>query len=338
MGFLEEMKYDLLSLGSAVIDKIVCVNDEFLLKNRLEKGGTRNYLNQDLEILIKQLENKTLLPVPGGSAANATKVVAGLGKKCAYIAKIGKDKWGEFYRTNCLERGIEPLFSESKLLPTGALLALVTPDGERTHCPDLRACQSITASDINANHFKHTNLFHLDGYNFYYLEALSAAIEAAKFHQCKISLDCGSYEIMRSHFEMIMELLEKRTFHLFFANEREAFELIGRSDPFDACHDLSKYNDYTTVMMGERGSVTYFQNKMYYRPTEPIKPVDTTGAGDMYVGGFLYGYICGASIEECMSYGTMTAAEGIQVFGGELPVKHLQQLQKKLTSLELVNS
>ena len=332
------MKYDLLSLGSGVVDKILCVDDEFLTKMNLPKGGTRNYLNVDHEELIEASSSKNVLPISGGSAANATKVVAGLGMQCAYIAKIGNDKWGDFYRKNCIERNIDPLFSVSEDLPTGAILSLVTPDAERTMCSDLRACQSIDSADIKKKYFRHSRLFHLDGYNFYYENAMKTALEAAIEHNCPISLDCCSHEIIRSHFDTIMQYLESKTFHLFFANEREAFELTGRSNPTEACQQLSKFCNYATVMMGEKGSVTIHKEKLYYEHTDPIKPLDTTGAGDMYVGGFLYAYLSGLSVEECMFYGKTTAAAGIQVFGGELPTQDLQRLKKFLTSLELVKN
>lgn len=332
------MKYDLLSLGSGVVDKILCVDDEFLTKMNLSKGGTRNYLNLDHDELIEASRSKNVLSISGGSAANATKVVAGLGMKCAYIAKIGNDKWGKFYKKNCIERNIEPLFSVSKDLPTGAILSLVTPDAERTMCSDLRACQSITSADIKKEYFSHSRLFHLDGYNFYYEDAMKAAIDAATENNCPISLDCCSHEIIRTHFDTIMQYLENKSFHLFFANEREAFELTGRSDPTEACQQLSKFCSYATVMMGEKGSVTMHNEKLYYEHTDPIKPVDTTGAGDMYVGGFLYAYLSGLGVEECMFYGKTTAAEGIQVFGGELPTQDLQRLQKHLVSPELAKS
>ncbi|MCH9631838.1 MAG: putative sugar kinase YdjH [Chlamydiae bacterium] len=328
------MKYDLLSLGSGVVDKILCVDDEFIKKMKLQKGGTRNCLNKPHDYLIEASKSKKVMSISGGSAANATKVVAGLGKKCAYICKIGNDKWGDFYKKNCTERNIETLFSVSEDLPTGSILSLVTPDAERTMCSDLRACQAITGADIKKEHFSHCKLFHLDGYNFYYEDALKTAIESAIEYNCPISIDCCGHEIIRSHFDIIMQYLEGRYFHLFFANEREAFELTGRSDPTEACQLLSKFCSYATVMMGEKGSVTAHKGKLYYEHTNPIKPLDTTGAGDMYVGGFLYAYLSGLSVEECMFYGKTTAAEGIQVFGGELPTQNLQRLKKYLASLE----
>ena len=231
-----------------------------------------------------------------------------------------------------------PLFTVCEDLPTGGLLALVTPDAERTMCTDLRACQSITAADIQKDYFSHAKLFHLDGYNFIYEGVLQTAVNAAIEKGCPISLDFSSHEIIRSHFDVIMQHLEKKSFHILFANEREAFELTGRSDPIEACIELSKYCKYATVMMGQKGSVTVFEERPYFERTDPIKPLDTTGAGDMYVGGFLYGYLSGLEVSECMHYGKTIAAEGIQVFGAELTTQHLLRLQKQLNSLELVKN
>lgn len=327
------MQYDLLSFGSAVVDKILCVDESFLEDMHFEKGGTRVNLNFNHDTILEASPSKNMLSIPGGSAGNATKIVAGLGLKCAYIAKIGKDKWGEFYRNSFIERNIHPYFSECEKLPTGSLLCLITPDGERTMCPDLRACMSITKEDIKPEYFDHVKLFHMDGYNFYYQEAFYSAVDIASKKNCPISIDFSSYELIRSQFDLIHELLRKEKFKLIFANEREAFELTGKSDPIDACHALAKFSPYVTVMMGQRGSVCIANEKLIIKHAKAIKPLDTTGAGDMYVGAFLFGYLSGYSVDECMNLGTKTAAEGIQIFGGELPLKYLQQLKMSLPTL-----
>lgn len=331
------MQYDLLTFGSAVVDKILCVDEAFLENMAINKGSTRAHLNLEHDSIIGASPSKNILSIPGGSAANATKVVAGLGLKCAYIAKIGKDKWGEFYRNSFLERNIHPYFSECKKLPTGSLLCLITPDGERTMCPDLRACQSISKADIKPKYFDDVRLFHMDGYNFYYEEAFYTAVEIAHQKNCPISIDFSSYELIRTHFDYIHELLRQQKFNLIFANEREAFELTGKSDAVDACHALAQFCPNVTIMMGEKGSVSIADEKLIVKHTKAIKPLDTTGAGDMYVGAYLYGYLSGYSPEECMALGTATAAEGIQVFGGELPLKYLQQLKERLPNLELTS-
>lgn len=333
------MQYDFLGMGSAVVDKIICVDDAFIEKMGLVKGGTRNLLNVDHQKLIELTQSKNILSIPGGSAANATKIVAGLGDlKCSLLAKIGNDKWGEFYQKNLEHKNIHPFFSKCEKLPTGSMLCLITPDGERTMCPDLRACQSITPKDIQPHYFDHLKLFHIDGYNFYYEEACLQALIEAKKHNCPTSIDFSSFEIIRSHFDMIMELLKKQTFFMIFANEREAFELTGKSDPIDACKALSQFAPISTVMMGEKGAVSVHHEKLFVRYAKAIKPLDTTGAGDMFVGGYIFGHLCGCGPEECLSLGTATAAEGIQVFGGELPAKHLQQLKENIAKLELVIS
>ena len=178
----------------------------------------------------------------------------------------------------------------------------------------------------------------MDGYNFYYEEACLEAIVQAQKHGCPISIDFSSFEMIRSHFDMIMELMKKQTFFMIFANEREAFELTGKSDPIESAKALSQFAPVSTVMMGEKGAITVYNEKLYVKYAKPIKPLDTTGAGDMFVGGFIFGHLSGYGPEECMALGTATAAEGIQVFGGELPAKHLQQLKKNIAKLELATS
>ncbi len=330
------MTYDLLTFGSAVIDKVICINDAFLESKNFEKGGTRAYLNQDQQQLINEISPNTILPIPGGSAGNTTKVASGLGLECAYIAKIGNDQWGQLYKNSFIERDIKPYFSTSSSLPTGSILCLITPDGERTICPDLRACQSIQAEDIQPSYFKSARHFHLDGYNFYYEDACRRALECALNEDCPISLDISSFEIAKSHFEMITGYLKSHAINLLFANEREAAELTGEKDPIRACEELSKYCPTVTVMMGEKGSVTAHKGQLYLKEIDTIKPLDTTGAGDIFIGGFLFGMLSDLSIEDCIEIGTATAAEGIQVFGGELPMKTLHRLRKKFLNAALV--
>ena len=121
----------------------------------------------------------------------------------------------------------------------------------------------------------------MDGYNFYYPDALEESIRLAAKMKCSISIDMSSFELMKSHAPRIQELLDKRTVDLIFANEREAFELTGATDPVRACEKLSIYCPLVTVMMGERGSATIHNGQLYLKPTKAIKPLDTTGAGDM---------------------------------------------------------
>lgn len=332
------MKYDLLSLGSAVVDKIICVDDAFLEKMKFSKGSTRNIVNIPHEHIIKESGSKNVMYAPGGSAANTTKIVAGLGKKCAYIAKVGADSWGEYYKKSCIDRNLTPLFRVCDQFPSGSVLCLITPDGERTMCTDLRACQAISGSDILPEYFDEVSFFHVDGYNFYYEDAMRNALKIASERKIPTTLDFCSYELVRSHHQTIMNYVEQKTFHLLFANEREAFQATGLSDPVDACLALSKHCHIATVMMGEKGSVSAHNGKTYLKLINPIKAIDTTGAGDMFVGGFLFGYLSKLSIEECMSIGTITAAEGIQVFGGELPMKNLQRLKEKLTEMKLIKN
>lgn len=326
------MKFDLLTLGSAVVDKVVCgVADDFLTSLGLEKGGTYPDLNLGHDFLIKASNSQDIVTVPGGSAANVTKVAAGFGLKCAYISKIGNDKWGNYYKDSFIQRGIVPYFSIASEFPTASALCLVTPDGERTMCPDLRACRAISAQDISPAYFDKARLFHLDGYNFYYEEAIERALELAVEKQCPISLDMCSHQLIHSHYDTIMSVIESRTLELLFANEREAGELAKTTDPIEACKILSKYCPTVTVMMGNKGSVTICHKKMIIKPAKTVKALDTTGAGDNYVGGFLYGYLTGYPIEVCMEIGTQIAAQGVQIRGGEPSIETFAQLKESLS-------
>lgn len=326
------MKFDLLTLGSAVVDKVVCgISDDFLASLGLEKGNNYPNINYEHDFLIKASKSQDIVTVPGGSAANVTKVAAGFGLKCAYISKIGKDHWGSYYKDSFIQRGIVPYFSISNDYPTASALCLVTPDGERTMCPDLRACKAISAQDISPAYFDRARLFHLDGYNFYYEEAIERALELAIEKECPISLDMCSHQLIRSHYDTIMSVIESHTLELLFANEREATELAKTADPIEACKILSKYCPTVTVMMGSKGSVTICQEKMILKPAKAVKAVDTTGAGDMYVGGYLYGYLTDCDIEECMEIGTQVAAQGVQIRGGELPIETFAQLKESLS-------
>lgn len=321
--------YHLLSLGSAVVDKIIKVEDSFLKTFRLEKGATRSLVNCDHTPLI-DASNQIPIYQPGGSAANTTRVIAGLGLNCAMIAKIGQDKWGEFYRESLKKKNIDPYLCISIENETGQILSLVSPDGERTMCPILGACMDITPHDIKPEWFDTTNLFYLDAYNFYYPEMIRFALESAMTRNCKIAMDITSHEIIKDYKDLILEFIKKGAFSLIFSNAREAYELTGEKDPESAAKILGQYCPLVTIMQGKKGALCYSQEKLYSSLAQKVEAIDTTGAGDIFIGGFLFGYLSDQPLQKCLDIGNKTAAQGVQHFGGELPPETLKRLKSDI--------
>ncbi len=320
------MSLDLLSLGSAVVDKILQIDDSFLEAFSIPKGSTRANLNIPHEELIQKSGQEPLY-ISGGSAANATKVASGLGLDCGFIAKIGRDPLGQFFKDNLTERRVKPYlgYSEKK---TGQVLNLITPDGERSMCPVLDACMDIQAEDIHPEYFKKTRCFLFDGYNFFYEQALGKAIASAREARCLIALDLSSHEIVKTQRERIHFLLSNHIVDILFANEQEIRELTGIRDAVKALHYLSTFIPIVTVMLGDKGAIFKSGDHFIMQPAFKVKSLDSTGAGDHFVGGFMYGYLSELPYEECMRIGSLTASQGVRVFGGELPLNTLKHLKK----------
>lgn len=305
-----------LGIGNALVDIMTRLRDDNLLKEFNLPKGSMQLVNQDFVSKIteatKDLEK---LQSSGGSAANTIHGLAGLGVPTGFIGKVGNDALGDLFYDDMKKNKIDPKLLRSQTT-TGRSIALISPDSERTMATLLGAAVELSPEDLSEQIFKGYDYLHIEGYLILNHELLKKAFELAKKAGMKVSLDLASFNVVEDNLEFLKNFVEDYV-DVLFANEEEAKSFTGR-DPEEALDELSKICDIAVVKVGKEGSfVKKGTEKARIKPID-AKPVDTTGAGDAYAGGFLYGLIKGYPMDKCGYIGAVLAGKVIEGIGAKM--------------------
>ncbi|MFV0547011.1 MAG: adenosine kinase [Bacteroides sp.] len=317
----------IIGLGNALVDVLATLKDDTLLTEmELPKGSMQLIDNTKLQqINSKFTEMKTHLAT-GGSAGNAILGLSCLGAKTGFIGKIGNDTYGDFFRTNLRKNNIEDKLLLSDSLPSGVASTFITPDGERTFGTYLGAAATLKSEDLTSNLFKGYSYLFIEGYLVQDHEMILRAIELAKEEGLQICLDLASYNIVEGDLEFFTLLVEKYV-DIVFANEEEAKAFTGES-PEKALDLIGKQCSIAIVKVGSNGSFIRKGTESLKVGVIPVhQVVDTTGAGDYFAAGFLYGLTCGYSLERCAKIGALLSGHVIQVIGTTMPKERWDEIK-----------
>ena len=327
---MTDLKFDVAGIGNAIVDVIAHADDDFLTANGIEKGAMTLIDAERAETLYSKMGQST--EVSGGSCANTIAGLASLGGKAAFFGKVRKDQLGDVFTHDIRSLGVhftsEPAADGD---PTARCLILVTPDAQRSMNTYLGAAQNLSVSDIDPEAIKASAITYMEGYLWDPPKAKEAFLEAAKIaHSADrlVSLtlsDSFCVDRYRDEFRK----LAKEEVDLLFANEAEILSLY-ETDVFDeALQKVLKDCKFAAITRSEAGSVVVANGEVHVADADKVsKVVDTTGAGDQYAGGFLYGLSRGKSPVECARLGHMAAAEVISHVGPRPEVK-LSDLAKE---------
>ncbi|MBS0620652.1 MAG: adenosine kinase [Verrucomicrobia bacterium] len=308
--------YEVLTISDAIVDYILHVDEEFLNAVPGKKGGCDLIDHSGFQFLIEQSAQLPLTR-PGGSAVNMIKGLQKLGHSCALITTIGEDEAGEFFLSRLNEDGIH-LFLANTTTPTGTSACLVSPSGERTMRTFLGASRENGALELNSCQFEGISHFHLEGYQLQHEKLCKEALHFARETNATISLDLSSFEVVRAHKERIWELLEQGYIDILFCNQEEA-EMLTNLCPEEASEQLATYCDISVITSGEKGSCVRSHEGFILCPALNVSVVDTIGAGDLFISGFLHGFLMDKSLKECAEMGTLLASHVVQAVGAEIP-------------------
>ena len=318
-----------LGFGTAILDLLVRTDDAFVAEH--SGGGKGGMVLIDEAACNKML---SLLPdytvAPGGSAGNTLAGLLRLGIGGRMMGKVGRDEQGDLYRDRFAKLGGDiSAFKFSETTRTGCCICLVTPDSERTMRTCLGAASEITEKDFRPEDLDGVNLVHLEGYQLYSPGMFELLLSEAKKRNIPVSFDFSSYEIVKTFRNRIETLLKDVS--IIFANEEEAAEFVGRDKftPEYALDVLSGYCDTAVVKLGKKGALLRRNGETVSVEAELVKAVDTTGAGDLWQAGFLYGHLTGKSLETCGKLGAALGAEVVSVLGGVIPEEGWQRIIKK---------
>lgn len=305
-----------LGMGNALVDIMTILEDEKILDRfNLQKGSMQlvdfEFSSNVIDATIKLKKEIS----SGGSAANTIHGLANLGVDSSFIGKTGKDNYGRFFSDDLVKAGIRPLLFDGSSA-TGCAIALVSPDSERTFATHLGAAVELSDDDLNHQIFHGFDYFYIEGYLVQNRKLIETAVNIAKHNNVKICLDLASYNVVDQNLDFLKKLVLDYV-DIVFANEEEAKSFTGKS-PEEAVKIISQMTDIAVVKIGKRGSLVMQGDKLF--KIDPIKCdcFDTTGAGDAYAAGFIYGLTKGLSLDKCGAIGSLLAGRVIEVIGAKM--------------------
>jgi sugar/nucleoside kinase (ribokinase family) len=323
-------KYDVLGIGNAIFDVLVQTDEGFLGRHGMTKGGMALIDEARATSIYGDMGPAT--EMSGGSAANTIVGVANLGARAAYVGKVRDDQIGRLYTHDIRAAGVAfETLPASDGPATGCCYILVTPDGERTMNTYLGAAQELMPDDIDAAQVAASAMIYLEGYLWDPKNAKDAFVKASTIahdagRQVALTLS-DSFCVDRYRGEFL-DLMRAGTVDLVFANEAELHSLYQTSDFDTALTQMRRDTKLGVVTRSEKGCVVASYDGVIAVPAFPIdRIVDTTGAGDLFAAGFLFGLVRGAELENAGRLGALAAAEVIQHIGAR-PQVSLKELAK----------
>lgn len=322
-----------LGIGNALVDILTRLeSDDTLMAFSLPKGSMQlvdqefsDLLNQHTSLLKKEIAS-------GGSAANTIHGLAKLGIETAFIGKVGKDLFGRLFREDMLVNKIKPLLFESET-PTGKAIALISSDSERTFATCLGAAVELTPEDLVPELFDGYDFLHIEGYLVQNRGLIEKGMKLAREKGLRISLDLASYNVVEANIEFLREITQTYV-DIVFANEDEAKSFTGK-EPEEALQELAQMTDIAVVKTGNKGSLVRQGAQSFRVLPITAKSIDTTGAGDLYAAGFIYGIIQGLPLDKCGNSGSLLAGKTIEVIGPKMTTEKWKDVYKQLQALRV---
>jgi sugar/nucleoside kinase (ribokinase family) len=315
---MADTRLDVLTIGNAIVDVIADATDEFLAAQGLTKDSMRLVDAEEAKRLYDHMQPAR--EVSGGCAGNTAAGVAALGGRAGFIGQVAPDQLGDFYIHDLRSAGVE--FTTPPVdvgIPTARSMILVTPDGHRTMYTFLGAAQELAVEVLDEEQIRSAAILYLEGYLWdpetprY---AMVRAVEIARAAGRKVALSLSDLFCVDRHREGFQALIDGGRVDILFANEAEILALAGAPHLETAVAAVAPKVETLVVTRGANGALATRAGERADVPAEPVREVvDTTGAGDLFAAGFLFGYAAGKSLDDSLKLGAICAAEIIQHYG-----------------------
>jgi sugar/nucleoside kinase (ribokinase family) len=321
----------ILGMGNALVDIMTPIPNDIILEELELPKGSMQLVDLDTSMrILKATAHLDKQLTSGGSAANTINGLAMLGVEAAFLGKIGMDEYGEAFQNDLLKSGIEPklMFSNRH---SGRAVALISKDSERTFATHLGAAVELGPDDLQPDQFRDYDFLHVEGYLVQNHELLDKALRLAKDNRLKVSLDMASYNIVEENLDFLKAAV-KDYVDVLFANEEEAKVFTGL-EPRAAVDKIAGMCEIAIVKIGKAGSLV--RKGKSFHEVEALKavPVDTTGAGDLYASGFLYGLTRDCSLDICGRLGSLLAGNIIEVVGAKMDNDRWDRVRDSIKSI-----
>ena len=313
------MSIDISGIGNPLVDILVYVEDEFIEKHGLVKGAMHLIDDDRRKTLLGLVQDGNPEYQAGGSCPNTMAALSLLGCSTALAGSIGKDDLGDLYLKKITERGVHSRLTRSDS-PTGTSIILITPDKERTMNTHLAACRDFRPEDLPLDAVRESSLFYFTGYMWdteNQKEATRRAIETAKESGSKVVFDVADPMAVERYRDDFLELID-RDADIVLANRKEA-ELLTGEKIDKAVRTLHKMCPIAVVKNGDSDTLIGCNGEFYDVPCFSCDVRDTTGAGDNFAAGFLYGLLKCFDIELCGAAASLVAAKTIEKIGAQAP-------------------
>ena len=315
-------------VGSALVDILAREDDSFIEKSGAAKGGMTLVDKDTIESMLALTSDAPRI-VSGGSACNTVLGVGMLGGEARFVGKRGRGPMGDLFEADLLKHNVTPALLTSSL-PTGRVLSIITPDAQRSMFTYLGASSRTLPSDVGDGCFDNAAVVHLEGYLLFNRELIVTALSNAKTAGARVSLDLASYTVVEQAKDFLQDMIDEYV-DILIANEDEALAYTGCSDEAEAVEALAEKVDIGVLKVGARGSyIRYDGRSLAVPPAGGGAVVDTTGAGDLWASGFLFGLVNGLPLTRCGALGSACGYEVSKVVGAKIPEDGWQRIRRLL--------
>jgi sugar/nucleoside kinase (ribokinase family) len=321
----------ILGIGNALLDVLLTLeSDETLRRLGMEKG-VMDLIDERrmLEIHRAQAGLKRN-EAPGGSVCNTMRALAALGAEAGYVGKVGSDSVGRFYEQAVRQAGVTPHFVRVEGI-SGCSTVLISPDGERTMATFLGPAATLSADEIADATLRRYDCAYVEGYLISNEALFIPILQRIRRLGLKVALNLSSFNIVDSFVELWRRVIPEYV-DILFANESEAKSCTGL-DAENALRELSGQVETVVVTVGKKGALAGSGDTRIHVPALPCNLVDTTGAGDNFAAGFLYGLSVGASLEQSARIGTLLSSHVIETVGPQIPAGSWNEIKLKVNEL-----
>jgi sugar/nucleoside kinase (ribokinase family) len=321
----------ILGIGNALVDVMTLIEGDYILNEfKLPKGSMQLVDREKSEGIKAATQIFPRTWTSGGSAANTIHGLAMLGADTGFIGSIGRDETGDFFENDMKKAGVNTLLIRRNSV-TGTAVALITRDSERTFATHLGAAVELTADDLKPMLFDGYDILYLEGYLINNFPLIEMSCKLARENNMIVALDLASYNVVEENLESFKKIV-KGYVDILFANELEAKAFTGLEHE-KALTVLSGMSETVILKTGAEGSWLKRDNELIKVTAFPVNCIDTTGAGDLYAAGFLYGLAKGLNLERCGILGSLMAGSVIEIVGARMDKERFREIRKKIEEI-----
>jgi sugar/nucleoside kinase (ribokinase family) len=320
-----------IGIGNALLDVLLRLDGDDVLSEMGVKKGAMDLINESVMKEIQQAQaGLRRVEAPGGSVGNTMRAMARLGAKAGYIGKIGDDEAGKVYETKTKEAGVNPFFVRTKGI-SGCSTVLISPDGERTMATFLGPAETLSDEEIPDDVLRRYDCIYLEGYLISNDRLFLPVLKRARDMGLKVALDLSNFNIVNGFRDLLKEAIPAYV-DILFSNESEAAAYTGLAAR-EALDVISEDVEVAVVTVGKDGALAGSGGNVVHEMALNSHVVDTTGAGDHFAAGFLYGYSVGATTEQSARLGSLLSANVIDVVGAQIPEERWEQIKLKVNEV-----